>query len=81
MPLSRNSPAALDAPFVRFAPAALNSFRLPGGGTHFWLRPEGGYQNFTVIPRGGYAFFTDIFPEKDHSHPYEKFWTVPNWIR
>ena len=29
--LSHNSPAALDAPFARLAPAALRSFQHPGG--------------------------------------------------
>ena len=33
--LSHNSPAVLDAPFARFAPAALISFRHPGEGNPF----------------------------------------------
>ena len=71
--LSCNSPAALDAPFARFAPAALKYFWHPGGGAPiFDSDSEGGYQNLTEI-RGGYAFFKGTFPEKDHPPPYEKF--------
>ena len=45
MPFSRNFPAALDALLARFAPAALKSFRRPGGGgTHFWQRLQGEQQ-------------------------------------
>ena len=64
--LSRNSPAALDAPLARFAPAALKIFRHPGGVPIFDSDSEGGYQNFYGDSEGGYAFFTGTFPEKDH---------------
>ena len=67
--LSRNSPATLDAPFVRFAPAALNSLRLPGGGPIFDCDSEGGYQNFTVIPRGGMRFLRALFPKRTPPPP------------
>ena len=50
--LLRNSLAALDVPFARFAPAALISFRHPGGGEPIFDSDfEGGYQNFTLTPR------------------------------
>ena len=43
-PLKINGEETLDAPFVRFAPAALNSFQHPGGGggTHFRQQLLGG---------------------------------------
>ena len=40
--ISRISPTALDAPFARFAPAALKSFRHLGGGPIFDSDSEGG---------------------------------------
>ena len=58
IPLSRYSPAALDAPFARFAPAALKSFRHPGGGVPiFDSDSEGGYQNFAETPMGVRIFY------------------------
>ena len=58
--LSCNSPAALDAPFVRFTPAQLKVYRHPGGA---------GVPSFDRDPDGGgeyqkYTFFTGTFPEK-----------------
>ena len=44
--LSCNSPAALDAPFARFAPAALINFRHTGGGDIFGNDIEGGGTKF-----------------------------------
>ena len=44
IPLSRHSPAALDAPFAQFARAAMKIFDSDSGG---------GYQNFTETPRVG----------------------------
>ena len=60
--LSHNSPAALDAPYARFAPAALKSSRHPGGGYPFLTAtPRGGYQNLTETPRGGVCVFKGHF--------------------
>ena len=75
MPLLCNSPSSLDAYFARFAPAALKSFRHPGGwGVPIFDRDsEGRYQNFTGTLRGGYAFFTGTFPEKYHPHGEGRF--------
>ena len=73
----RAIPATLDAPLVRFAPAALKSFRHPEGGYPFWQRLQGGLYGDS---EGGCAFFMGTFPEKDHPPPYEKFWTVPKEI-
>ena len=66
MPLSCNSPAALDAPFARFVPAALKSFRHPGGGYPFLTEtPRRGTKILRRLRRG-YAFFTGAFPENYH---------------
>ena len=62
--LSRNSPVALDAPFARFAPAALKSFRHPGGGYPFLTEtPREGVPKFYEDSEGGDAFFMGTFPE------------------
>ena len=62
------SVSATDAPFARFTPAALKSFRHPGGVPIFDSDSEGGYQNFTVTPRGGgYPFFRHIKKETEQS--------------
>ena len=67
MPLLRNSPAALNAPFARFAPAALKSFWHPGGGVPiFDSDSEGGVPKFYDESEEGYVFFTGTFPVKDH---------------
>ena len=69
--LSRNSPTALDASFARFAPAALKSFRHPGGYPFLTATPRG-YQNFTLIPRGGMCFLRALFPKRTPPPPPNK---------
>ena len=46
-------PAALDAPVARFAPAALKSFRHPGGVPIFDSDSEGGVPKFYGDSEGG----------------------------
>ena len=52
-------PATLHAPFARFAPATLKSFRHSGGGDPFLTETlrGGEYQNFTRTPRGVWVFY------------------------
>ena len=55
---------------ARFTPAALISFRHPGGGVPiFDSNFEGGVPKFYGDSEGGYAFFTGTFLEKDHPPP------------
>ena len=72
MPLLRIPPAALDAPFVRFAPAALKGFRHPRGrGYPFFYRDSEGWglPKFYGDSEGRFAFFMGTFPEKYLNSP------------
>ena len=56
--LSCNSPATLDAPFTRFAPAARISFRRQGGGVPIFDNDfEGGVPKLYGDSERGYAFW------------------------
>ena len=57
-------PAALNAPFVRFTPAALKSFRHPGGGIHFWQRIWGRELKSYEGSKGGVSIFYGHFSQK-----------------
>ena len=71
-------PAALDAPFARFAPAALISFRHPGGGgTHFWQRLRGGGTKILRRLRGGVCVFYGHFSRKGPSSPLREILNSP----
>ena len=75
-PFRAINPATLDAPFAQFAPAALISFRHPGGYPFLSDRDSEGVLKSYGDSEGGYAFFTGTFPKKYHP-PYKKFRTVP----
>ena len=62
-----NSPCCAISPvnFTRFAPAALKSFRYPGGGVPIFDRDsEGRVPYFYGDSGGGNAFFMGTFPKK-----------------
>ena len=75
--LSRNSPATLDAPFVRFAPAALKIFRLLGGGPFLTETPRGRVPKFFGdSEEGGMRFLWALFPKRTTPPLNKKSWTV-----
>ena len=66
--LLRNSPAALDAPFARFAPVALKSFRHPGEGVPIF----DGDSKLYGDSEGGLRVFYWHFSQKGPPPPFTR---------
>ena len=80
MPLSANSPATLDAPFERFAHAALKSFQHPVWGYPFLTQSltGGGTQILRRLRGGGTHFLRALFL-KSTTPPYQEILNSPLW--